>query len=312
MIGRPSLRTVGIIAGLFVVFFFWCFPLRNLRGYVYGKVLQSTGIRIESEDLGLSLLGWPGIRLYKAAATIPFYTTGINGMPSTNYLDISAKRVTARVGLGDFFPPAPRLSLYAENLEKGGNLYVRAVPGKAATRGVFEADKVALSQLASAFLTEPVEGTLNAEGNFHYDTQDLAKSTGIATLFIRSLKIPGMNYEGIVLPEIIWDEVKAKLEAKNGTLDIVECRFGTPKANLRGTLTGSVRLGRDLPSSHFTIVLKMQMTDQYKSDPQSATLVSFLQSFESSTSPGEYALKWNTSYAEILTNMTLALPVKAE
>ncbi len=312
MIGRPSVRTVAVIAALFVVFFFWAFPLRNLRGYLYGKILQSTGIRLESEDLGLAFLGWPGIRLYKATATVPFYSSDIKGQPLTIYLDLAAKRVTARVGLGDFLPPAPRISLYAEGLEKGGNLYVRAVPGKAVTRGVFEADKVALSQLASAVLSEPVDGTLNATGNFKYDNQDLAKSTGNATLLLRSLKIPGLNYEGIVLPEIIWDEVKATLEAKNGTVDIVECRFGTPQANLRGTLTGNIRLGRDLATSHFSVVLKIQMTEKYKSDPQSATLVSFLQSFESAAAPGEYGLKWNTSYAEILSNMTLALPVKAE
>lgn len=312
MIGRPSFRTLTIVGALFVFFFFWAVPLRNLRGYVYGKILQSSGVRLESEDLGLSLLGWPGIRLYKAKATVPFYTSDMRGQPVTLYLDLSANRVTARIGVGDFFPPAPRVSLYAEGLEKGGNLYVRAVPGKAAIRGLFEADKVALSQLASAFLNEPVNGILNATGSFHYDTRDLAKSTGAASLLIRSLKVPGMNYEGIVLPEIAWDEVKAKLEAKNGTLDITECRFGTPQADLRGTLTGSVRLGKDFATSQFNLLLKMQMTEKYKKDPQSATLVSFLQSFESATSPGEYSLKWNTSYAEILTNMALALPVKGD
>lgn len=304
MIPRPKPRTILIAVGIFLFFFIWRFPYRNLRGYVFSEIYRTTGIRIEAEDMGLTLFGWPGVVLHRATLSVP--------AGPTFDLDLAAEDITARVGIGGLFPPAKMISLYVYNLQKGGDLYLRATQSKSYVTGSLTGDKLNLVQFLKAGLPEPIEGLLTASGSFSYAIEDLAKSTGDFELGIRKLKIPGMNIQGIILPEIAWDDVKAKLSAKNGNLDITQCQLGNPQSDLRGTLTGSIRLGRDLFSSYFNLVLRLQMTEKYKNDPQSATLTAFLKTFESTKTPGEYALKWAATYGEMQNNLLLALPTKAE
>jgi type II secretion system protein N len=304
MIRKPNAKTVLVCLGIFLVFFVWRFPYRNLRGYLFGQVFKNTGVRLDAEDMGLSFFGWPGVVLYKATAAIP-----------VNYqfdLDLAAEEVVARAGIGGLFPPAQLFSLSAYKLQKGGNLYIRASQSKSQVTGSLNADAVNLIQFFKVGMPEPIQGLLTATGSFNYSVQDFAKSTGDFDLIIQKLKVPGMNLQGIVLPEISWNEVKAKLTAKNGTLDIVQCQFGTPQSDLRGTLTGSIRLGQDIYSSYVNLVLRLQLTEKYKNDPQSATLVSFLKTFESTQKPGEYALKWAATPNEMSNNLMLALPTQAE
>ncbi len=304
MIRKPKVKTVLVAIGIFLAFFIWRFPYRNLRSYIFGEIYKTTGIRIEAEDLGLTFFGWPGVVLRKATLAVP--------VGPTFDLDLAAEEITARVGIGGLFPPAKMVSLYAYGFQRGGDLYVRASQSKSYLNGTLTGDKLNLSQFLKAGMPEPIEGILTAAGSFSYALEDLSKSTGDFQLTIRKLKIPGMNLQGIILPEIAWDDVNAKLTAKNGSLDIVQCQLGNPTSELRGTLSGSIRLGRNISTSFFNLVLRLQMTEKYKNDPQSATLAAFLKTFESTKTPGEYALKWAATPAEMSTNIMLALPAKAE
>ncbi|MBY0369843.1 type II secretion system protein GspN [bacterium] len=297
---RPKGKTILIGVALFFAFLLWRFPYRNLRGYVYGQIYKTTQIRVDSEDLSPVFFGWPGVALYNATVGIP--------MGRTSEIEIQAKQITARVGIGSLFPPAPSLSLYFYGLQKGGNLYAKGSQSKTSVSGTLSAEQVNLSPFLTAGLPEPIQGLLSASGSFNYDLNDLAKSTGVFDLKVDKLKIPGMNLEGIVLPAVAWDQVIAKIEMKNGSLDIVQCQFGSPKSDFHGTLSGAVRLGRDWWSSTINVLLKVQLSEQYRNDPQTATLTSFLKTFE--TAPGEYALKWNATPAEMSTNLMLALPQK--
>jgi type II secretion system protein N len=304
VIARPSTRTILIGIGLFVFFLILRFPYRNVRGYVFGEIYKNTGIRVTADDLSPSFLGWPGVKLYKANITIP--------IGAGSELDLIVEQVTARVGIGSFFPPAPLLSVYAYRFQKGGNLYVKGSQTRNYISGSIQAEDLNLSQFLTAGLPEPIQGILRATGEFGYDQVDLAKSTGNFDLAVGKLEIPGMNMQGIILPAISWDEVKAVLAVRNGNLEITQGQFGTPKSAMRGTLNGYLRLGRDISSTYLNLVLKIQMTDEYKNDPQSATLVSFLKTFESSRSPGEYAMKWSATIRDMGNNIMLALPTKAE
>jgi type II secretion system protein N len=301
---RPKTKTILLAVGIFLVFLILRFPYRNVRGYVFGQIFKNTGIRVEAEDLSPTFFGWPGVKLYKASFTIPI------GVSSE--LDLLAEQVTARVGIGSFFPPAPSLSLYAYKFQKGGNLYVKGTQTKTYIGGTINAEDLNLVQFLTAGMPEPIEGLLRASGSFGYDQNDLSKSTGDIDLEIKKLNIPGMNMQGIILPAISWDEVKAKISIKNGNLDIGVSQFGTPKSAMRGTLSGYIKLGRDMMTSYVNVVLRIQMTDAYRNDPQSATLVSFLKTFESSKTPGEYAMKWGATLRDMGMNIMLALPTKAE
>lgn len=301
---RPSTKTILIAVGIFLFFLVLRFPYRNLKGYIFGQVFKTTGIRVDAEDLSPSFLGWPGLKLYKASVSIPI------GM--TSELNLAAEQVTARVGIGGIFPPSPSISVYAYKFQKGGNLYVKGSQSRNFIGGSLSAEDLNLAQFLSVGLPAPIEGILRASGTFGYDQADLAKSTGNIDLSIAKLDIPGMNTQGIPLPAIQWDEVKARLVIKNGSLDVLQGQFGTPQSALRGTLSGNVRLGRDIYTSFIALVLRLQMTEAYRMDPQSATLVSFLKTYESSTKPGEYVLKWNATIQEMMTNLLLALPTKGE
>lgn len=304
MIARPKLKTVLIALGLFLFFLIWRFPYRNLRGYVFGQIYKNTQVRIDSEDLSPTFLGWPGVHLYRATIAVPI---------GRNYeLDLQAEQITARVGLSGLLPPVPTLSLYAYRFQKGGNLYVKGSQSNGFVHGRLTSEGLDLSQFFRVGIPEPIQGSMNASGSFAYDTADLAKSTGDFDLGIDKLRIPGVTAPGMLIPAILWDEVRAKLAMRNGNLEIVQAQFGTPKSDLRGTLTGHVRLGRDWPSSFVNVVLRIQVSEAYRKAPQASTLLSFLTIYQSTTNPGEYALKWGATIQDMSTNIMSLLPTKAE
>ncbi len=300
---RPSARTLLIAFGLFTVFLVWRFPYRTLRGYIFGEIYKQTQIRVDAEDLAPSFFGWPGVHLYRASIGLP---VGRN-----EELDLFAEQITARIGLGGLLPPVPKVSLSIYNLQKGGNLFVSGSQGNNQISGSITSEALNLAQFLYMGLPEPIQGAMDVSGHFNYDQADLAKTTGEFDLLIKGFKIPAINYQGIVFPAVAWDEVKARLSAKNGMLDIAEGRFGSAKSDIRGTLSGNIRLGRDWMASVLNLVLKIQVSEKYRSDPQAATLVSFLKTFELKT-PGEYGLKWSASLREMSTNLIAALPQKAE
>jgi hypothetical protein len=58
------------------------------------------------------------------------------------------------------------------------------------------------------------------------------------------------------------------------------------------------------------VVLKLQLSDKFRQNPQSATLVSLLQSYQNNT-PGDYAMKWNATVNDMSSNLVMAIPQKA-
>lgn len=297
---RPSARTVLIGIALFLVFLIWRFPYRNLRGYVFGVIYKNTQVRIESEDLSPVFLGWPGVTLYNATVSVPF--------GRMQEIDIQAEEITARVGIGGLFPPVPSFSAYLYKLRQGGNLWVKGTSSSNYFAGSLTAEKVNLAPFLQFGLPEPIQGMLNGSGSFNYDLVDLSKSNGTFGINVDKFKIPAMNLDIVVLPMVAWEEVRAKVEIKNGSLEVTQCQFGTPKSDFRGSLAATVRLGRDWMSSHIDATLKIQMSESYRNDPQSVTLVSFLKTYE--ITPGDYALKWSATPAEMSSNLMLALPQK--
>ena len=63
-------------------------------------------------------------------------------------------------------------------------------------------------------------------------------------------------------------------------------------------------------ASNLNLVLKVQLSDKFRQDPQSATLVSLLQSYQLNT-PGDYSMKWNASIHDMAANLVLAIPQRA-
>jgi len=296
---RPSIRTILICIGLFNLFLVWRFPYRNLRGYVFEQIYKNSGIRIDSQDFYPVFFGWPGASFSKATVTIPIGRLQV--------IEFSCDALTARTGIGGLFPPKPSVSLYIEKLAKGGDIYVKAIPYKDELSGQATLTKVKLDQFNLPWFPEPLSGELTAGGNFYFPMSDFSKADLQATLASDKLVIPGQNLQGIILPRMEMNKVDGRIVTKDGTITIEKLQFGTPESDFRGSFTGSLKLGQTLGKSFLNLVMKITLSDKYKADPNSATLVSFLNTFQTGN-PGEYAMKWSAVIEEMQRNLILALP----
>ncbi len=304
--------TIFICLGLFFFFVLIGFPFQNLRGFIFNKIYKQTGVLIVSEDMYLTLLGWPGIGLRNVTATLPPQILG-------EELDISAQKITLRVGIGGLIPPSLSYSVSVKGMKKGGDLYLKL--SQLQSRGQqlsscsvsFEADGVHLDQLGlGSSPSDLLSGVVTGDGYVSLDLTDLSKTNGTVRLTIDKLRSPGANLQGIVIPPIRFGNLQAKLFAKNGNVDIGGLQWGGKESDMDGSLTGDLRLGKGLFQSYLNLTaLRLKMTDQFRDDPNSATIVSTLNSVDNRT-PGTYALKWTQGIDKIAENFLYSLPEKLD
>lgn len=299
---RPSIKTILICLALFIFFVIWRFPYRNLRGYVFEQVYKNSGVRLDSHDFYPVFLGWPGIRFSKATVSLPV------GRAQT--IDFTCDRLTARGGLAGILPPLPSVSMYIEGLSKGGDIYAKVSPSKSQTSGTASLTAVKLDQFVLPWFPEPLAGIVNAGGTFYFPNDDFSKSNLQLTLASDTLVIPGQNLQGIILPRVEFKKVDGRIVTKDGAIQIEKFQFGTPDSDLRGSLSGNLKMGPTFGKSFLNLTMRLTLSEKYKNDPNSVTLVSFLNTFQTGN-PGEYALKWNAVLDEMQRNLLLALPQRA-
>ncbi len=297
-IPKPKASTLAICVGLFFSFVFFTFPFQNLRGFIFSKIFENTGIILIADSIYPSIFGWPGIGVRNVNATLPI---------SGGELELASEKAVIRVGVGGLFPPVPLISLYMKGLKKGGDLYVKVVQGKNQVSGYLEATRVELKQLEFPGLSEPISGSLSADTDFALDLSDLSHSSGYLNIDIGKLKIPAQNLQGIVLPPMNLGDLKGKIQIKNGIADITSFSFGAKDSDIRGIITGELKLANTFMNSFLNLTIKLQVTDSYRQNPQSATLLSFLTSFAQKT-PGDFGLKWSAKIADLTTNLMNAIP----
>ena len=295
----PKLSTIFASILLFIVFLLIQLPYQNARGYIFGKIYALSHVIIVASDISPAFFGWPGLGFQNVDVSIPI---------GSNELEVSAKKMVVRVGLGGIFPPAKLVSLNMKGLKKGGDLFLKFCDSGAATKAAIEADELQLDQIAFSGLSEPIKGKLNLDSNLYLDKAELSRSSGDADLSVDKLNIPAQNLQGFVLPSLAIGDVKSKIRIKNGMADIQSFQFGSPGADLSGSLTGDVRLGKDLMTSILNLTLRLQLSENYRKNPQAATLVSLLESFRNKK--GEYAMKWSASLGDMTTNLMSAIPQK--
>jgi type II secretion system protein N len=301
-------RTGKVLAAiaLFLFFLVWCFPYQNLRGYVFGRIYAATRIYVTSDDMTLSLLGWPGIRLTKVTAIVPL---------QTGDMEISAERAVVRVGIGRLFPPAPMVSASFEGLKNGGDAYIKVVPGRTRLGLKASLDDVALVQFPLPTLNAVMAGRLSGKIDVDVDLAQLSKTVGLVELTGHDVTIPSLDLKhviGVELPPLKLGELALRLRAQNGCAEIQTAQFGGKEADLSGSAVGDLRLADEVSQMFLTLTLRMELAEKYKSDPRSATLVSFLETFQGAT-PNKYGLGWKASFGEMQTDIfNKALPKKVE
>lgn len=280
---RPSLKTVLLCLGLFLFFLMLRFPYQNFRGYVFGKIFEATRILIVAEDIYPSFFGWPGVGIHKVDLTLPL---------GDSELDLSADKVIARVGPAGLFPPRPFVSLSMSDLKKGGDLYLKFSQNGNQVSADVEADDVELEQLKFSALTQPVIGKLNADTDLDIDMGDLSKTKGKITLGLEKLRLPVFNLSmyGFVIPSIKIGSLTSKIRIQNGMAEFLDFKIGGKDSDIQGTITGDIRLGRDLLSSAANIIIRLTLSETLLKNPQAETLISFLKTFRNEKT-GNYAIK---------------------
>lgn len=290
---RFNWKVIVLCVFLFLFFLLIRFPFQNLRGYLFGKIYQNTKILIVADDIYLSFFGWPGLGIRNVAVTLPM---------GGSELDLASEKVIARVGLGGIFPPSPSFSLAMRDLKKGGDLDLAFSQKGSQMSASVEADDVQLEQLRFSALPNSIIGKLNAEGDVDVDTTDLAKSTGEIEIDVANLKLPPFNIQlspayGFVIPAMNIGALKAKIKIKNGVAEIGTFQLGKDGSELKGSVTGDIKLGRSIMSSVANIIIRLEFSDNIKKSSQAETLLSFLNTFKSEKT-GNYAIKCARPFVE--------------
>jgi type II secretion system protein N len=298
-IHRPKWSTIAICTGLFLFFLVILFPFQYLKGYLFTQIYQNSRILINAEEIYLSLFGWPGLGMKNVDVTIPM---------GNGDLDLAAKKVIFRVGLGSLFPPAPSISLGLTGLKGGGDLWVKVTRAGVVIKGSIEADKVVLSQLKFSDLPQPVQGTASIDGDFYFDETALNKSTLDMDVNIDGFHFPALNLQGVVLPAWNLGKVIAEIKTRNGNFEIAKSQLGEGQGDFQGKILGELRLAPTLPECFLNLTLKIQLSEKYRNDPNNATITSFLGGFQ--MAPGDYALKWASTIGGMQSNLLNALPQK--
>lgn len=301
----PKFRTIAICLGLFLVFLILRFPFSNLKSYVFAQVHKNTGISILfADDLYLTLLGWPGIGMKNAEVLVPVGETE---------LDIVAKAITARVGIGSLFPPSLSFSIAMDGLQKGGDVYVKLSRVKQDNRGLtqasvyLKAEKVDLSQFPLD--GQELKGKVGAEASMELNMTDLAKTQGTVALNVDGFLTPAAVPGGYVVPSIQWGDIKSKIQVKNGVVELSNFQFGNSSSDFSGQFGGEIRLGQTLLQSALNITMKIQISESFSKNSDAASFVTILDNFDQRQPGRSYNLKWNQPFSLIAQNFLDAGPV---
>lgn len=302
----PSIKTILCSFGIFAFFVFLLFPLQNLRSYIFNQIYRQSGILIMAEDLSLTVLGWPGLEMKNVEVTLPPQFLG-------DEVDLSAKWMVVRVGIGGLLPPALSYSMSLSSLKKGGDLYFRLSRAQMKNQMLVSAnitvsaDEMNLEQLPLG-PGETFLGKLSSNTSIALDMSDLSKTTGDIDISIQGLKTPAQNLQGIIIPAINWGVLKAKINIRNGVADIRNFQIGAPGSDVQGSIAGEIRLGSNMMTSFLNInSFKLSFSPAFLKNPNSDTIISTLNSIDKRT-PGTYSLKWNKGIGAIAENALINLP----
>lgn len=302
---RPKTKTILLISALFIVFLILRFPYSNLRGFIFSKIYKASGITVVADDLYPAFFGWPGVRVTNAHVTVPL---------GANTLSISAKRMTFRVGLAGIFPPLPAVIAHLDQIEGGGDVYVRI--GKGSDRLVVYTNitELNVAEIHYSALEEAPAGKLDLKATIDLNMNDLPQSSGSVDLIGKGLSTPSifvpmsMNY-GFSVPRCSIGEIKGHIPIKAGTIDFSGFTIGNSQSDLSGQFVGDIKLNKNPNATAVNVGMKLYLSDKYRTNPQALTLISFLNTYRYST-PGAYGLKCNASLGDITTRFACAIPEK--
>lgn len=303
---KPKTSTLLISLALFLFTSILFFPFNNLRGYIFSQIFTKTGILLVADDMSLTFFGWPGLILYNVNVTLPV---------AGGEMELSTEKLIFKIGVSSLFPPTPSISLNLKNLKKGGDLYVNMSQSAGLAKVQIDASDVNLAQIAVPGLGENIPGLVSAEGKMDINNLDFSKSIGSLEIKGKDLKVPhqvvGSPAQGFSfdIPAMTVDKFNINLNIRNGSLEFSNINLGTPTSDLRGSVTGDLKLGQRIEQSILNLTLKLQLSNKILQDPQAKTFTSFLEGYTLKTA-GEYGMKWFASIQELTGMSYKILPEK--
>jgi len=290
---KKKFWNVLLCIGIYLLFVLLLFPFQNLRGKLFDTVYKNSRITLQSDDMGIALLGWPGVTLYNADVSVP-----MQGGP----LNILSEKLTARIGIGGLFPFVPVVSVFFQQLSGGGNFYAKIKKAKTSFSAVLELDGVNLNQFEFASFSD-LKGKLDGDGDLFIDKADPTKSSGYLDFTASGFTLPPQNYPGILaLPELKFGSLLAKVTINNGVANFNNVKLGDAKSDIQGELTGELKLAKKFDQTRVNVRFKVKLSDKIKKSSDAATLVSLLKNHQSKTDPNTYDIKWNFTIAQVKAN----------
>lgn len=288
----PKPKTIFISLGLFLFFLFLLFPYKNIKGYIFGKIYEKSQVFLTAEDVGPIILGWPGIKLYKFSAVVPL---------EGSELELAGDKISARFGLAGLFPPMLSKSVNISGMKKGGDIYFREYDSKNSLGLEFDLYKLVISQLFPSSVQDLVSGVVTADGDFDFDWKTPTKSKGEAKIDVVQLKMSSQNLQGFIIPAVNINDLKAKMAMKNGVLEFTQFQFGNDTSDLKGAITGDLRVGNNFMQSFLNLTLRLTVAPSLRDNPKASSILMFLDGTYKSSKSADYVMRWSGTLEEIST-----------
>jgi len=298
---KPNKSTVLICIGLFFAGLVYMFPLQNLKGLIFQKIVEQTGVLIVAEEIHPLFFGWPGIGIKNVNVTLPV------GMSD---VELASQSMSFRLRLS--WPFIPSVSLSFDELKGGGDLYLKVGQRGPQMSLVVDADKFNLSQIALPGLSQNMAGLLDSDISLRVNEAVFSETRGNVVIKGKSFKTPAILVNNPLLgppfqiPELEAGDLDVRLKLDEGNVVIQSFKLGTPQTDLSGSITGDAKLGMAPIDTQLNLTLKLVFSQKILANQEYKTFLDFLGAYRTNT-PGEYAMNWTATVAEIL-NLTKALP----
>lgn len=288
--------TVFICLGVFLAGLLFFFPLQNLKGLIFQKIFEGTGVLIVAEEIHPIFLGWPGIGIKNVNVTLPAGGSDI---------ELASQSMAFRVRLSSAFIPS--VSLAFDELKGGGDLFLLFGQSGAVTRIVAESDKLNLGQIVIPGLGRSLGGLLESDVSLKYNDAIFSETSGRMNLKVGGFKFPATSVNNPMLgppfqiPELNAGDLDVKLKFQDGVMAISSFKLGTPQTDVSGGISGEMKMGANVFESQINLTLKLVFSPKIQDNPEYKTFLDFLGAYRTARS-GEYAMNWNASLQQLMSN----------
>lgn len=298
---KPKKSTILLCLVVFLVGLIVFFPLQNLKGAIFEKIYQSTGILIVAEEIQPLLLGWPGIQINNVNVTLPVGQEDV---------ELAGKSLSVRGRLNSSLIPSA--SLFFKELKGGGDLFLQLGQRGTIVALAVSSDAFNLGQIKLPGLGQSVQGLLNSDVSLKYNDALFSDTKGSIEFKGSGIKTPAILVNNPMLgppfqiPELEAGDLDVKVKFSDGAMTISSFKLGNPKTDLSGSITGDAKLGMTPEQTQINLTLRLVFSPKILANPEYTTFLDFLGAYRTATA-GEFAMNWSASIAEIL-NLTKALP----